>query len=80
MDRKVDFTVAITGSLALIRPESAQAEAWLEANVDPAATWWKGHLVAERRYAGHILEAMTAAGLEGGRPASHGDETSPEAL
>jgi len=80
MTREIDFTVAITGTLVLIEPQSPEAERWLEANVDPGATWVKGALVAELRYAGDIVEAMTAAGLEGGTPASDRDQTSPEAV
>jgi len=80
MDKPVDFSVTATGSLALIRPESPAAEQWIEANVQAGAYWWKGCIVAELRYAGDIVEAMTAAGLEGGKAASDRDQTSPEPL
>ena len=78
MSREIDFTVTLEGSLVLIRPETPAAEEWMEDNVDPEATWWVGALVAELRYAGDIVEAMTAAGLEGGKAASDRDQTSPE--
>ena len=66
MDKRVDFTVAITGTLVLIEPQSPEAMRWMEANVEAGAYWWKGCIVAELRMAGPIVEAMVAAGLQEG--------------
>jgi len=63
--RVVDFTVTVEGSLALIRPRTPAAEQWLEDNPEPGAYWWKGALVTNLRRGGLMVEAMTAAGLEG---------------
>jgi hypothetical protein len=59
-----DFTVQNEGSIFLIRPNNADAELHLRANVGEEAQWFGNALVVEHRYVQQIVTVLQLDGFE----------------
>lgn len=57
------FRVENHGSIALVRPLTADVEAWLDANVQDDAQWFGGALVVEPRYVADLVLALVQHGF-----------------
>ena len=60
----IDFTVSNHGSIALIRPQTDAARAWLRDNVEDAAQYLGASLAVEPRFLDGLLDGIANAGLE----------------
>ena len=61
---RADFSFADHGSVCLLTPLTDAAEAWVDENLPDSAMTFGSAVVIEPRYAGPILEGISADGLE----------------
>ena len=54
------FTLTDHGSIVLLKPETAAAQAWCDEHLDPERQTWAGAVVVEHRYVEAILDAITS--------------------
>lgn len=60
----MDITVTYHGSIAMIRPHTPEAAAWIDANIALESWQWLGGAFScEPRYVADLIEGMQAAGL-----------------
>ena len=60
---EADFRIENHGSIFLLDPRNATAEAYLGDHVSEEALWFGGAVVVEPRYAGDLIQALQAEGF-----------------
>lgn len=60
---KIDARIENHGSIVLVRPLTAAADAWLDDNVGDGAQTFGGAIVVEPRYLYELVAGMQADGL-----------------
>jgi hypothetical protein len=69
MTAVVDFTVANYGSIKLVQPLTAEANAWVAENLELESwQWYGGGFVVDPRYIQNLTAEMVASGLTVGEP------------
>jgi hypothetical protein len=61
----MDITVTYCGTIAMIRPHTPAATAWIDANIAlESEQWFGGTFSCEHRYLHDLVEGMALDGLE----------------
>lgn len=58
-----DVDLSLHGSIDLLTPLTAAAQAWMKENIPDDAQWFGGALAVEPRYAPDIVQGMIDDGL-----------------
>jgi hypothetical protein len=58
-----DVDLSLHGSIDLLTPLTAQAQAWMKENIPNDVQWFGGALAVEPRYATDIVQGMIDDGL-----------------
>lgn len=58
-----DFDVIDSGSIVLLRPNTAAASAWCDEHLPEDATWFGGSVAVEPRYISDIVDGAISDGL-----------------
>lgn len=59
----MDFTLAHHGSVALLTPNTPEANKWLGEHIPDHALWWSRGVVIEPRYVEAVMDGIVEDGM-----------------